>query len=530
MTLYSDLPNRKISLKEKKKKKTFFIFNITILLGTQIGKMEFTKLIKDDKEAIIFLPENEIESVTKTQILSMIANEACKNIRCMPDCHAGAGCVVGLTSLVQLNPPMVIPNFIGVDIGCGMYAYKMTEEIKKKLRKEKHIVAIENAIKSSIKMGMNVNEPDTSYFDVVDVISHICAQSQLEAIEFAMLYEKYTGINISNFVPTYSNEWLKNKCKEIKVDYSYVIRSIGTLGGGNHFIECGRTEKTDDVYIVIHSGSRNFGLKICNYHQGKLSGKNPTTFAKNIMKKRMDEMIENAKTKSEMKHIQKRKKEIIEQIEYEMKTRTGDFKDFHGEILMNEDAFEYIFDMIFAQKYATFNRKCMMKIIHEVIGQEFDLFTDSKTNAIESIHNYIDFLIDTEKGIMPTMRKGAISAKLDEICIIPMNMRDGTLICRGLGNAMWNFSAPHGAGRVYGRLEAKRTFTLKEFEDTMKDVYSTSVCKETIDEAPFVYKDMELIKKMITWNGNPELATVEILDRIIPIFNIKDDTGSSKDS
>lgn len=255
----------------------------------------------------------------------------------------------------------------------------------------------------------------------------------------------------------------------------------------NHFIEVGKSDKTHDYWVTVHSGSRNFGLKIAEHWTNVAKGK--VFVATKEYNIELDNITMNTYPKSD---IDKKIKDL----------RTRYNLNIDKEYLDGEHLVGYLFDMIFAQQYALWNRKTMLSLIKKSLGiKKFD-------EEIHSIHNYVDF-----KDFI--IRKGAISSYEGQKMIIPFNMRDGILICEGKSNEDWNFSAPHGSGRLMSRSKAKESVDLKDFQRVMKDVYSTSVCKSTIDESPFAYKNSEMIEKAIE-------PTALVLDKIKPILNIKD--------
>ena len=294
----------------------------------------------------------------------------------------------------------------------------------------------------------------------------------------------------------YDIKWFENKCKQIKVDIKYACNSIGTLGGGNHFIEIG-VDLENNIWFTIHSGSRNFGLKIADYWT-KVAQSKDTSVLDLQMKTEVDKIRTNAVTLEQRKNIDK----DIKQARLKIFGREDKISDELA-YLEGGDANGYLYDMIFAQAYAQFNRKQMQKLIIEKAFPS--IFTI--TEEIESVHNYIDF-----DDMM--IRKGAISAHKDEVMIIPFNMRDGILICKGKGNKEWNQSAPHGAGRVLARGAAKRTLSLETFQKQMEGIYSTSVVGATLDEAPDAYKPASVIEVAIE-------PTAEIINRIKPLINLK---------
>jgi RNA-splicing ligase RtcB len=274
--------------------------------------------------------------------------------------------------------------------------------------------------------------------------------------------------------------------KEGKINLIRAERSLGTLGGGNHFIEA---DKGDDgaIYIVVHSGSRHLGLEVANYYQEKgwqaLNGNSEADIDRLITEYKI------AGKEKEIRHaLAEQKKQIQTDIPRPLSYVSGqDFED-------------YIHDMKIVQQFAMLNRQAMIDVI--VKGMKLDV-----SEQFTTIHNYID----TDNMIL---RKGAVSAKLGEQLIIPINMRDGSLICTGKGNDEWNQSAPHGAGRLMSRTEAKSSFTVSEFKRQMDGIYTTSVGKDTLDECPMAYKNMDDIIKNIT-------DTAEIVQVVRPIYNFK---------
>lgn len=275
-----------------------------------------------------------------------------------------------------------------------------------------------------------------------------------------------------------------------------IINSLGTLGGGNHFLELGRSQK-DEIWVTIHTGSRNFGKRICDYWQGRA-----VKFLQQDKMMQLRECIDAVK--EEYKYTPRKIKEKIAQIHEELDLNTA--VDMKGCEWLEEDmAAGYLYDMIFAQVYAEVNRKYIASIIES-------LFQKEPLDKVETTHNFIDF-----RDFI--IRKGAIRSYEKERMIIPFNMRDGLLICEGKSNSTWNYSAPHGAGRVLSRTQAKKRLKVEDFEHQMKGIYSTSVGKGTLDEAPDAYKDASIIEAAIE-------PTAIILDRIKPIHNMKDVGGS----
>ncbi len=391
---------------------------------------------------------DNIEEKAKSQIIQLLNQEAFKDskVRIMPDTHAGKGCVIGLTADLK---DKVIPNLVGVDIGCGMITAKMGDI-------EINFERLDKFIRSNIPHGNKVNgkmeiRVDKSFHDEIAEIS------------------KRTNSNLN-----------RN------------LLSIGSLGSGNHFIEI-NLDKNEEKWLVIHSGSRNFGHRIATYHQKK---------AIEYCNRRA-KCIKGEK-KEKIKALKKQDKDNEIQALIEEYQSSIDKYDLTKELcfLEGERLETYLRDMKFAQDYANLNRRVMAKKILEYLDLNID-----DLEHFQTIHNYIDF-----EDMM--VRKGAISAHKGEKLLIPINMRDGSIIAIGKGNEDWNNSAPHGAGRLMSRSRAKEIISLEEYKDSMKGVWSSSVKEATLDEAPMVYKPMEEIIENIR-------DTVEILDIIKPLYNFK---------
>ena len=388
-------------------------------------------------EAKIFT--DVVDEASISQVLLLLNQEfvSGSKIRLMPDIHAGAGCTIGTTMTIA---DKIVPNLVGVDIGCGMETIKINEshiELQK----------LDKLIYEKIPSGFNVREKTHRYFDEINLEDLFCY--------------KY-------------------------IDSRRAEKSLGTLGGGNHFIEANKDDE-GNIYVVVHSGSRHLGLEVAKYYQEEgYKSLNGST------KQDIDALIAELKTQGREREIQKsvtalkntKRTNIPKQLAY-----------VSGELFE-----QYIHDMKIVQRYAELNRQAMMDEI--IKGMKVHV-----TEQFTTIHNYID----TKAMIL---RKGAVSAKEGEKLLIPINMRDGSLICVGKGNDDWNQSAPHGAGRLMSRSAAKESFTVSEFKNQMSGIYTTSVNKDTLDECPMAYKGMDDIV------GNID-DTVEI-DRIIkPIYNFK---------
>lgn len=378
-----------------------------------------------------------VEDSAVAQVKELCDREFVQNekIRIMPDAHAGAGCVIGTTMTVT---DKIVPNLVGVDIGCGMETVKI---------KGKYIepMQLDKLIYRAVPSGFDVRDTPHRYAEQIDLTELKCA--------------KY-------------------------VDLDRAERSLGTLGGGNHFIEADKDDE-NNIYIVVHSGSRHLGVEVAKYYQ--------EAGYKQLLLNKDDEskLIEELKAQGRQKDIQK---EIAK-----LRGKTVSVPK-HLAYVSGELFKDYIHDMRIVQRFAELNRRAMMNEILKGMGLKAE-------EQFTTIHNYID----TENMIL---RKGSVSARSGEKLLIPINMRDGSLICIGKGNPDWNYSAPHGAGRLMSRSAAKESFTVSEFKKQMKGIYSTSVCKETLDECPMAYKGMDDIVNNI---GD----TVEILKIIKPVYNFK---------
>ena len=365
-------------------------------------------------------------------------------IRIMPDCHAGKGCTIG--TVIELDK-RVVPSTVGVDIGCGMKVVRLGK-VNIDLQK------FDEAVNTLIPSGFNVNEGEVSPY--------------IHGLVDGCMFGKFRAWDCLSSMDN-------------------VYRSVGSLGGGNHFIELDTNEE-GEKFLIIHTGSRNLGVRVCNYYQN---------LAYEYCHKKVadkSEIIAKLKSEGREKEIQSTIKSLrTRKINKELSYLEGDVLD------------DYLNDMCIVQKYAERNRMIIANRLVNALGLDID--TDSDKYSFTTIHNYIDI----NKGIL---RKGAVSAKKDEIVIIPMNMRDGSLICKGKGNKDWLCSAPHGAGRLMSRTQAKKELSMDSYKNEMDGIYSTSICEETIDEAPMAYKPTEEVTELIK-------PTVDVIDIIKPIYNFK---------
>lgn len=389
------------------------------------GKYNTAKVFTDD-----------IESSAISQIINLLNQSfvADSTIRMMPDVHAGAGCTIGTTMTIT---DKIVPNLVGVDIGCGMLALKLNQT-------NIDLKEIDNVIHKYVPSGYSIHDRASKYDALENLVIANC------------------------------------------VDMNRASRSIGTLGGGNHFIEI---DKGQDgrLWLVIHTGSRHLGLEVCKHYQdlgwNKIKSEGINSKIKDTV----------ARLKAEGKQHE------IENTIKILKMQAGPIpKDLC--YVEGKDFEAYMHDMAIVQKFAEDNRIAIANIIlkHTNLSYEY---------CFTTIHNYIDI----EHRIL---RKGAVSARKDEQLIIPMNMRDGSLICRGKGNDDWNQSAPHGAGRIMSRSQAKSSVSMKDYKDSMKDIFTTSVNESTLDECPMAYKPMQSIIDNV---GD----TVDIIDIVKPIYNFK---------
>ena len=378
---------------------------------------------------------DNVENEAISQIINLLNQEfvSGSKIRIMPDTHAGAGCTIGTTMTVTNK---VVPNLVGVDIGCGMETVILDD-------KHVELQKLDKVIHEYVPAGFSIRGKAHALMNEID-LTELCAAKQ--------------------------------------VNLNRAELSLGTLGGGNHFIELDRDED-GRLYLVVHSGSRHLGKQVAEYYQ------------KAAARDLEDKSSEIGKLIADLKR-QGRETEIQAELK-----KLGVCKVDKNLAFTEGRLFEdYLHDMAVVQRYASLNRQA---IVREIVKNMKLKVTDQFT----TIHNYIDL-------VSMILRKGAISAKESERVLIPINMRDGSLICIGKGNPDWNFSAPHGAGRLMSRSVAKQSITLTQFEKSMEGIYSSTVSKSTIDESPFAYKPMEEIIANI---GD----TVDIIKTIKPLYNFK---------
>lgn len=389
--------------------------------------------------AICYAKVVEDEAIEQIRRMCDYAMTEGAKIRIMPDVHAGKGCTIGTTMTIT---DKAVPNVVGVDIGCGMYTVC--------LRKEEIDFAKVDEAAHFIPSGMNVWEGRMEHFDL-------------------------TGL----------------ACYRELRDAKRLERSLGTLGGGNHFIEIDRSADGTN-YLVIHSGSRNLGKQVAEHYQ-KLAIDLNRGYGEYFKKR--DEIIRNYKEQGRKNEIQEALKQLHKEVYEGPLSMPEDLCYLEGKYL--ED---YLHDVEICQEFARRSREKMAEILIERAGL-------TAGESFHTIHNYID----TKEMIL---RKGAIAAHKGEKVLIPINMRDGSVLAVGKGNPEWNYSAPHGAGRVMSRTKAKNTLSLDEYKETMKGVYTTSINEHTLDEAPMAYKRLEDIIDVIS-------ASVDVIDVMKPVYNFK---------
>lgn len=389
--------------------------------------------------AKIFTDVVDEESLAQVKLLCDQAFCAGSRIRLMPDIHAGAGCTIGTTMTVK---DKIVPNLVGVDISCGMETVKLRET-------ELNFRLLDEVIRERIPAGFEVRKSPHNYADRIDLSKLKCAD---------------------------------------RVDLGRAKLSIGTLGGGNHFIEVDRDDG-GSLYIVVHSGSRHLGVQVAKYYQeAGYKALNNYNYDNAAIAKTIAEMKAAGRQQdiqNEIKRIKAKKNDNIPKA----------LAYVEGHLFS-----DYMHDMKIMQKFAELNRQA---IVDEILSA-LNLHVEQQ---FTTVHNYID----TDSMIL---RKGAVSARAGERLLIPINMRDGSIIGIGKGNEDWNYSAPHGAGRLMSRAKAKELFSVSEFEHQMEGIYTTSVNKQTLDECPMAYKSMEAIVQNIG-------PTVEIEKIIRPVYNFK---------
>lgn len=392
-----------------------------------------------------------VEDACREQVMTLARQEAFKDakIRIMPDCHAGTGCTIGFTANLG---DKVVPNLVGVDIGCGMHVVYFGPCVLSDLQ----LAAVDGFIHENIPSGMNANDAD-----------HAVGFSNLQDLKM----------------------W---KCLK---NVEHLYRSVGTLGGGNHFIELDKDEY-NGLYLVIHTGSRNLGQQVCRYYQAMAI--EDCNIKSEEIKTKTEQLI--VEYKEALRH-----KEIKDAIR-ELREKFASAKKIPDDLCYLEGSHrdDYLHDMRICQEYARKNRE---ELAYRIGGFLYERFGLVAKRSFHTVHNYIDF----EDNII---RKGSIRCNKGEEVIIPLNMRDGSILALGKGNEDWNCSGPHGAGRLMSRKEAKQVISMEDFKNSMAGIYTTSVDEGTLDESPMAYKNAQEIIESVQ-------DTVDIVSIIKPIYNFK---------
>ncbi len=403
-------------------------------------------------QAIVHLPQEHVDIETVKQIEWMLKSPAVQHVRVMPDCHKGNGCCVGFTSHLT---DVVVPGLIGGDIGCGVIMYPVSGLLDKRNACER----INRVIRRDVPIGMGEGGVHDAPVLQREQYETFFKEAQEEAVAFYASYKVKCGVDIAEYMPTYSMDWFENDlCVRVSSHFEYDMRCMGTLGHGNHYIEI--VEAEDGMpYIAVHTGSRNLGHNIAIYHQNKVTG-----------------------------------------------------PDVSGSVgLTGKDAALYLFDMIWAQTYARMNRRTILSLILYGLGRKLE-----SADIIETVHNYIDF-----RDMV--IRKGAIAAHVGQICVVSLNMRDGVLLCVGKGNEDWNWSGPHGCGRVLSRRKAIAVATgtakdeavaMRKFREEMGDVFTGGLVPELLDEQPSAYREVDVVRDAMR-------PTVDVVAHCKTVLNVK---------
>jgi tRNA-splicing ligase RtcB len=415
---------------------------------------------------------DDVEEKCISQIRTFINHPAFTNpVAIMPDTHAGKGSVIGFTMPLGCK---VVPNTIGVDIGCGVTAVNIGDV-------DIDYAALDTHIRKTVPVGFNIHD-----HAVVNLKYGVDWKGIDEAgHRFRDRFAETYDVDIAPIKYTY--DWFVALCKFVRAEPDAVRAAVGTLGGGNHFIEVAEDDRATK-WVIVHSGSRNFGLRVADAYQ-RLAVKTMGKHQEQTYQQRLDEIRRTCDRNRIGAEIKKMRDELGLGIQKDLAYLEG------------QAAHDYYHAMIFAQQYAALNRSTM---IDRIVAAIPDAVVQDR---IESVHNFIDF--DDM-----TIRKGAIRSNAGDRVIIPFNMRDGSLIGVGRGNEEWNRSAPHGAGRIMSRSMAKRQLSVDEYRAQMTGIFTTSVGPGTLDEAPGAYKDAQTIIDAVA-------PTVTIVDRIRPVYNLK---------
>lgn len=427
-------------------------------------------------KAVVYTDDLVLESGATAQLFDILNSKMVENesVRIMPDYHTGKDCLIGYTQTYNGGP--IDPDILGVDLGCGV------KSVKFKLNNDlvfSNPELIDNRIRSVIPVGLEINEK--SKIDEKKFYNFLRRKLERARSLWPEMINYEYGLNEIDKV-------VNSILKRVGQDVGVFWESLGSMGGGNHFLEIEKEDGDNEhIWVTIHTGSRNLGIKIHSYWK-KLSGKK--------------RLISKQALKDEENRIRSTYKK--DQIKSEIKKleNSDKFYNLPGKLLLSKDEISnYISDVIFAQYYAEYNRLIILERIKDIcnFGKEVE--------SIESTHNYID-------PIDRIIRKGAIKSDKDQLIVIPMNMSYGVLVCKGKGNSEWNYSSPHGAGRLMSRKKSKESITMEEFKESMEGIYSSSIVEDCIDESPLAYKSPENIISNIS-------DTADILKTLKPLLSIK---------
>jgi tRNA-splicing ligase RtcB len=432
-----------------------------------------------------------------------------------PDSHPGAGAPIGFTMPL---PDRVVPNIVGVDVGCGMAATNLGTDLPLEDGER------ERRVREAVPMGRSVHDYDDAPH-LVNEFPFDRANSVFEQFDAAYREQFDRGIDPIEFdFDGYDGEYFKSLCRRVlsgkRQGMGHVIKSAGTLGGGNHFVEFARGRDSGTCWLVIHSGSRYLGMAVAQYWQSRATERRNTQEIRGSIPEEYHEYLKfDPETVSESalhkwvtggmgeSHLRKEKiradfeDDALDEIFQQLSTIQPD-PDRNTDLdwLEGREAHGYYVDMLFAQQYARWNRTLMSDTICEALDIE-------PSEQFQSIHNYIDFRD-------MTIRKGATPAREDQQLVIPFNMADGSILARGQGNETYHQTAPHGAGRTMSRRDAKEKGSMESFSEAMDGIYSESVVEDVLDEAPMAYKPATAIAEAVE-------PTADIVDWLDVVHNLK---------
>ncbi|ELZ24843.1 hypothetical protein C475_11420 [Halosimplex carlsbadense 2-9-1] len=460
--------------------------------------------------------ESLVEENCLSQIRELVDHEAfTEPVRIMPDTHWGAGAPIGFAMPLAGR---VVPNVVGVDVGCGMAATNLGPELP--LDHDER----ERRVREAVPTGRSVHD----YDDAPHLVEQFPFERADDAFErFEAAYRERFGRAVDPIefdFDGYDGDYFESLCERVLADQAqgmgYVIQGAGTLGGGNHFVEFARAQASGDYWLVIHSGSRYLGKAVAEYWQNRANSYRNTDAIREAIP---DELVEYLKFDPETvadgdlfgwvtggkgeSHLRKdriradfegsRIEEVFDTLG-DLRPEAG--RDSDLDYLDGREAHGYYVDMLFAQQYARWNRELMTDAICEALAVE-------PVERFQSVHNYIDF-----EDL--TIRKGATPAREGQRLVVPFNMAEGSVLARGKGNDEYHRTAPHGAGRVMGRRQAHEELSVDAFDDAMDGIYSESVGEATLDEAPMAYKSAERIAAALA-------PTAEVEDRLAVVHNLK---------